>query len=81
MFTPVKNGQPQSTIHTARWAAEPERFAAEELSRHFENITDAKLPIELGLKRVAAGAIVIANLSHPATAALLPKGIGEEGGL
>ena len=77
MFTPVRDGRPQSRIHIARWAGEPERFAAEELSRYLEKITGAKLLVEVGLKRLAAGAIIIADVSHPATASLLPKGIGE----
>ena len=65
MFTPVRNGKPQSTIHIPRWASDPERFAAVELSRCFEKTTDAKLPIEVGLKRLTAGAIIIADLSPP----------------
>jgi len=77
MFTCVRNGKPVGTIHIPSWSAEHEAFAAAELSKYMARITGVGLPVTRGLKRTKAGAIVVADLSHPAAPALLPKGVGD----
>jgi len=73
----VKDGKPLGSIHIPAWAQPHEVFAAEELARYVKKSTGAELPVVRGLRRVRKGSFVLADLSHPASPALLPKRIGD----
>ena len=78
VFVLAKDGRPEVTIHIPAWAEAHETFAAGELARYVNKITNAELPVRRGLRRVGRTAVVLADLSHPAAGKLLPKGIGED---
>ena len=77
MFTCVQNGKGKSAICIPQWAEAHEVFAAEELARYIKQITGADLEVRRSLRRLPQNAIIIADLSHPATPKLLPQGIGD----
>ncbi len=76
MVTLVQDGQ-AAPIHVPAWAEAHERFAAEELAGYIMKMTGARPEIRRGLKGVHGPAVIIADLSHPATPALLPDGLAE----
>lgn len=76
MTTHVKQGKATSVIRIAPWAQEHEAFAAQELSRYFEAMSGTGLDLKQSL-RGRDRAIVLADLSHPATSTLLPKRVGD----
>jgi len=77
MFCCVKGRKVKSVIHIPKWAEPHEVFAAQELSRYIRKMTGAELEIRPGLRRPGRQAVVIADLSHPATPALLPNGMSD----
>jgi len=77
MFTCVKDGKRVSSVYIPAWAQSHEVFAAEELSRYIRKVTGAELPVVRALRHVRPGSLVLGDLSHPGTPALLPERIGE----
>ena len=77
MFVCVKDGKPLGSIHIPAWAQPHEEFAAEELSKYIKKSTGAEPPVVRSLKRVRRGSFVLADLCHPASPRLLPKGVGD----
>ncbi|HNS32907.1 MAG TPA: DUF4838 domain-containing protein [bacterium] len=60
------------SINIPLWAGEAELFAAQELACYIKKITGADLLIRRGLKELKGRAIVIADISHPASKKFIP---------
>lgn len=72
-----RTGKPDGIVVVPAWAQAHELFAARELIKYLQAITRTAPALRPGLKSCPRRAMVIADLSHPAASALLPKGIGD----